>query len=53
MRSFIIWCVLCTCLLLGALWLASIPNNLKGAVLMGTLFLVTAMMFLKIMRGSK
>lgn len=53
MKALLIWIAICTTILMCAACLAMLPSNAKGAVIMGTLFLVTAMMFLKIMRGSK
>ena len=53
MRAVLIWCALSAMILLGALCLKSLPQHVQGAGLMAALTIATAIMFLKVCRGSK
>lgn len=53
MRALIIWTWLCGCLVLAIVILQRLPENWKGAAIMSAAFLATALMGVKIVRGSK
>lgn len=53
MRAFIMWGLLCGCILTAALYLKSVPQHVQGAGFMLALFLVTAGLMVKFTRGSR
>jgi hypothetical protein len=52
MRPILAWCGITAALLLAALFIKSLPDDVEGAGLTAVLFLVTALLMVKVCRGS-
>jgi hypothetical protein len=52
MKAILTWCGLSAGLLLAALFIKSLPDDVEGAGLTAVLFLVTGALMVKVCRGS-
>ncbi len=52
MKAVMTWASISSILLLVALFLHSIPDNVKGMALTAVLFLITSLLLVKVCRGN-